>query len=65
MVTDESDLRAGSGRFQTFTARAGMVAHKTDYPDGIHMIVWPLPDDDRCTLTAESEFLITFLGIFS
>ncbi|XP_068244590.1 SID1 transmembrane family member 2-like [Palaemon carinicauda] len=54
VVTDESGLRAGSGRFQTFTKQAAMVARRSDFPDGIHMIVWPLPDDDRCTLSLES-----------
>lgn len=54
VITDESGLRAGGGRFQTFTTRAAMVASRIDFPDGIHMIMWPLPDDDRCTLTLEN-----------
>lgn len=38
------------GRYQTFTKRAGMVARKSDFPDGIHAIVISLPDDEACIL---------------
>ncbi|XP_063841509.1 SID1 transmembrane family member 1-like [Scylla paramamosain] len=39
------------GRYQTFTRRAGMVAHRTEFPDGVHVIVLSLPDDDACILS--------------
>lgn len=55
VVYDELGLRAAGGRFQTFTTGAAMVASRTEYPNGIHMIVWPLPDNDACTLVAENE----------
>lgn len=48
--TDEFGLQGGVGHYQTFTAQAGMVAWKSDYPDGVHIIFFSLPDDEPCTL---------------
>ena len=43
------------GRYQTFTQQAAMVAHKTEFPDGVHVIVVSLPDDDACILNPLGE----------
>nr|ADK25179.1 SID-1-like protein [Penaeus vannamei] len=50
VYADEAEVRAGGTQFQTFTSRAGMVARRENFPDGVHIIVVPLPDDDPCTL---------------
>ncbi|XP_042219181.1 cholesterol uptake protein 1-like isoform X2 [Homarus americanus] len=53
--TDESGLRSGHGRYQTFTARAGMIARKEEFPDGVHIIVLSLPDNEPCTLNIANK----------
>nr|XP_053627706.1 uncharacterized protein LOC128685232 [Cherax quadricarinatus] len=53
--TDVSGLRSGRGRYQTFTTRAGMIARKEDFPDGIHVVIFSLPDDGPCSLNIGSE----------
>lgn len=53
--TDESGLRSGHGRYQTFTSRAGMIARKDEFPDGVHILVLSLPDDEPCTLNIASR----------
>lgn len=53
--TDVSGLRSGRGRYQTFTTRAGMIARKQDFPDGIHIVILSLPDDGPCSLNIGSE----------
>lgn len=55
VYADEAEVRAGGTQFQTFTSRAGMVARRVDFPDGVHIIVVPLPDDDPCTLAVSER----------
>ncbi|KAK7085470.1 hypothetical protein SK128_016815 [Halocaridina rubra] len=54
-MTNVAGLRAGGGRFQTFTSSGGIVASRTQFPDGIHIIFWTLPDDDPCTIVGETS----------
>ncbi|CAL4089977.1 unnamed protein product [Meganyctiphanes norvegica] len=52
---DISGVRASGGRYQTFTERAGLVAYKQDFPDGIFIVVLPIPDTTLCKLDAKSK----------
>lgn len=61
--TDETGLRGGRGRFQTFTARAGMVAWRSEFPDGVHIVVLSLPDDEPCSLSIPRKFPCTLVFI--
>lgn len=49
-VNSELSGLLNRGRYQTFTRQAGMVARRTEFPDGVHVIVISLPDDDACIL---------------
>lgn len=54
-VSSEVSGLTDRGRYQTFTKQAGMVARRSDFPDGVHTIVISLPDDDACILNPSGQ----------
>lgn len=54
-VNSEVSGLTDQGRYQTFTKQAGMVARKSEFPDGVHVIVISLPDDEACILNPSGQ----------
>ncbi|RXG70321.1 SID1 transmembrane family member 1 [Armadillidium vulgare] len=47
--TNQADIMSGYGRYQSFQFKGGMIAKKSQFPDGVFIVILPLPDNRQCT----------------
>ncbi|KAB7493911.1 SID1 transmembrane family member 1 [Armadillidium nasatum] len=47
--TNQADIMSGYGRYQSFQFKGGVIAKKSQFPDGVFIVILPLPDNRQCT----------------
>ncbi|KAB7493909.1 SID1 transmembrane family member 1 [Armadillidium nasatum] len=59
VATTKASITAGNTRYLSFQRQGGMIARKSDFPNGIFIIVLSMPSDEPCTGIPEGSQNIT------